>query len=128
MRIMIIDDDPLSLKSLKNALQLNGFSVDAYTDPTEAWARYDVEPYDLVMTDIMMHPMDGIELLRLIRQRSSRTCVIVFTGHHLESVQKNAMSTGADYYYTKPIPIEEIISIVHGTRRLTEHNPKRDDQ
>ncbi|MBC8479037.1 MAG: response regulator, partial [FCB group bacterium] len=120
---MIIDDDPLSLKSLKNAMQLNGYPVDAFTDPAEAWARFDAKAYDLVMTDIMMHPLDGIELLRLIRQKSSRTRVIVFTGHHLESVRNNALLTGADYYYTKPIPIEEIIGIVHDTRRLSEQNP-----
>ena len=59
VQIMLIDDDSLSLKSLKSALQLNGFMVDAFNNPLVAWDKFKKKSYDLVMTDIMMEPIDG---------------------------------------------------------------------
>jgi DNA-binding NtrC family response regulator len=109
-RILLIDDDVLSLTSLAKALRLNGFEVDAFSDPEAAWQIFQENPYSIVLSDIMMKPLDGFEVLDLIKSTNPTTRVILFTGFFTDKRSNEAIAMGAEKVYSKPVPIEDIIA------------------
>ncbi|MBT3180570.1 MAG: response regulator [Candidatus Marinimicrobia bacterium] len=120
---MLIDDDSLSLKSLKSALQLNGFMVDAFNNPLVAWDKFKKKSYDLVMTDIMMEPIDGYRMLRLFLTSKPKIHIILFTGNMTNSFRERAVRIGADHFFNKPVPIEKIFNILHTLQKdLDSHD------
>ncbi len=109
MRILLIDDDKLSLKSMRNALKLHGFTVDAFLDPVEALAAFRDQQHELVFSDIMMDNYDGFQILRKIRQENGDTKIILFTGFFTARIDSIIRKMGATAFYKKPVPIEELI-------------------
>lgn len=112
VHILLIDDDVLSLRSLEKALQLNGFQVDAYSNPLLAWDNFKRKSYNLVMSDIMMEPIDGFRMLRLFQNANPDIRIILFTGNLTNTVRAQAERIGADHFFNKPIPIEKIFTIL----------------
>ncbi|HWR72974.1 MAG TPA: response regulator, partial [Nitrospirota bacterium] len=99
-----------------------GYDITLANNGEEALAQFKSDSYDLVVTDIKMPVMDGLQLLQEIRKTGSKTDVIMVTAYgEVESYLK-AMSLGAAEYINKPIRIKELKRIVH--KVLTERKAR----
>jgi DNA-binding NtrC family response regulator len=107
-QILILDDEPIVGRRLKAALEKEGHSVETFVDPIEAVARIEEKNFDIVVTDIRMDAMDGIEILELVRKRSTRTKVIMITGYATLEVARESLTKGAFDFIAKPFKLGEM--------------------
>lgn len=123
MRILVVDDEIQITRVLRAALQSNGYEVSIARNGVEAMEFYLETPPDLVITDLSMPEMNGVELTREIRQRAS-TPIIVVSVRNQESAKIQALDEGADDYITKPFGIQELLARVRvQLRRTLDHDP-----
>jgi two-component system KDP operon response regulator KdpE len=111
MRILVVDDEPQITRVLRTSLQSNGHEVTVAQDGVEALAKFMKAEPDLVITDLAMPGMDGIELTRAIRGRS-QVPVIVLSVRNQDASKVAALDVGADDYITKPFSIQELLARV----------------
>ena len=117
LRIMVIDDENIVGKRLKPALEKTGDLVETFEDGKSALARFDAEPFDIVVTDVRMDEMDGIEVLEQILARSSRTKVIIITGYATVEVAREALTKGAFDFIAKPFKPADLRAIIERAAR-----------
>ena len=119
MRILVVDDEPQITRVLRTSLQSSGHEVTTAQDGATALALFFKTQPDLVITDLAMPGMDGIELTREIRQRSA-VPVIVLSVRSQDAQKVTALDEGADDYITKPFSIQELLARVRvQTRRMS---------
>lgn len=125
-RVLVVDDDRLIREMTRDALVQEGFRVATAASGREALSRLgDEGPFDLVVTDLSMREMDGMELLERIKRASPHTEVIVLTGYASLESALQAMRLGAADYLRKPVSAPEITYGVKRTllrRRLIDEN------
>lgn len=122
MKILVVDDEEGARELFNTILTDEGYEVALAVDGEEALNRMKGDAYDLVVTDIKMPGMDGLQLLQELRKVGSTADVIMVTAYgEVESYLK-AMSLGAAEYINKPIRIKELKRIVH--KVLTERKTK----
>jgi len=114
--IVAVDDDYDMLRILKRTLELEGYGVATAADGNSALALVDKQQPDLVILDIMMPQLDGFEVLKLIRQRSS-VPVIMLTSRCEDTVLRNALTLGADDYVKKPFSTRVLIARIRAKLR-----------
>jgi signal transduction histidine kinase/DNA-binding response OmpR family regulator len=107
-KILLVDDEARMCESLKTLLEMDGFKVQAYTDPQIAAARIGRDNFDLIITDIKMPILDGLELLRIAHEKDPHLEVILMTGYASLQSAKDAVDKGAFSYLTKPLEFEEL--------------------
>lgn len=108
-RILLVDDDPSVLFALSEVLASHGHDVVTASSGAEGLARFDGEaPFDLLVTDLAMPGMNGLELLEKVRGRDMALPVIVVTAHGSERTAVDAMKRGAYDYIAKPFDNDEI--------------------
>jgi CheY-like chemotaxis protein len=113
VRVMILDDEPIVGKRLKPALAKHGFEVVVFTDPTEALASLDEEEYDIVVTDLRMEDVDGIQILEHVMSRSQDTRVILITGYATVEVAREALVKGAFDFIAKPFKPKDLRAVIN---------------
>jgi two-component system chemotaxis response regulator CheY len=113
-RILIVDDDPVARRVLLSILERAHYDVMASTDGREAWAELAAARIDLVITDREMPAMNGVELLRAVRQspRHGGVPVVMLTGTTLETASDEADAAGASAFLTKPVSSRELLETV----------------
>ncbi len=122
---MVIDDEPGMGRLLSTILEEAGYRVRVYQDPLKALADFAREPADVVLTDVRMPKVDGVEVLDAIKRRSEETPVVLMTAFGTLETAVNAMKKGAADYIAKPFKNEEIrlvLANVLEKRRLVEEN------
>jgi two-component system KDP operon response regulator KdpE len=126
LRILVVDDEAQIVRVLRAALQSNGYEIFTASNGVEALQVFlDVNPA-LVITDLAMPEMDGVELTREIRRRAS-TPVIVVSVRNQEREKIRALDEGADDYITKPFAIQELLARVRvQLRRMAEREAESD--
>ncbi len=112
LRVLVLDDEPIVGKRLKPALAKMGWEVEIFEDPRRALDRLAETDFDVVVTDIRMDEMTGIQVLERVRERSPRTRVILITGYAMMSVAREAMLKGAFDFIAKPFRPEDLRAIV----------------
>ena len=117
-QILVVDDDSLIRKSLYESLKLEGYEVITASDGVEAEEKLKSTLCQVVIADIKMPNMDGVELLRRIKKDYPEIAVILITGFGNIASAVEVMKQGAADYITKPIADEEIKFII---RRALEH-------
>ena len=118
MRILVVDDEPQITRVLRTTLQSNGHEVTVAQDGAQALELFLKTQPDLVITDLAMPGMDGIELTREIRHRSQLP-IIVLSVRTQDASKVAALDEGADDYITKPFSIQELLARVRvHSRRL----------
>jgi two-component system OmpR family response regulator len=110
MRALIVEDDPKIRRDVSHALKDAGFLVETTDDGASAWFRGGTESYDLIILDLGLPSLDGLEVLGRWRDEGVETPVLVLTakGSWLERVE--GINAGADDYLPKPFRIEELIA------------------
>ena len=124
---MVIDDDSLTLKRLRRILENQGYVVSSYTNPLGALKQMEIHPYDLVITDVKMPGMDGMDLLINVKTHSSTTEVILMTGYASIDNAIVATQEGAFYYLEKPFTPEQFLETVQkalGRLQLSKESKK----
>lgn len=108
--ILIVDDEIEYTIILKKILQLEGFSIQTVSSAEEALFKLKLKQYDLVLTDLMMDGMNGIELLENVKTNTPETFVILMTAYATIDNAVEAMKKGADSYFVKGNDPEELVS------------------
>ena len=122
-RILVIDDEPQITRVLRAAHSAQGFDVRTANDPEEGLQVFRDWPPDLVITDLMMPGLSGVEVTRAIRARAA-TPVLVLSVREHERSKVEALDAGADDYVTKPFSIQELLARVRAhLRRAPERTP-----
>jgi len=122
MKILVVDDEEDARDLFNTILTDEGYVVSLANGGDQALSLFNSNPFNLVITDIKMPGMDGLQLLQEIRKTGSKTDVIMVTAYgEVESYLK-AMSLGAAEYINKPVRIKELKRIVH--KVLTEQQAR----
>jgi DNA-binding NtrC family response regulator len=108
LELLILDDEPMVGQRLKPALVKEGYRVEVYTAPKEAVARLEEKNFDIVVTDIRMEELDGLEVLESVLKRSPRTKVIMITGYATLEKARESLDKGAFDFIAKPFRIGKI--------------------
>ena len=106
-RVLVVDDERQITRMLRTALQSTGYAVDTAADGAEALRLFQAQPPDLVITDLAMPEMDGLELTRAIR-KVAQTPIIVLSVRDADAMKVAALDGGADDYLTKPFSMAEL--------------------
>lgn len=121
-RILLVDDEPLILKGLKFSLEQDGYETDTAADGEEALAKMQAGGYDIVLLDVMLPKLSGIEVCQTIRE-TSNVPIIMLTAKGEDMDKILGLEYGADDYITKPFNILEvkarIKAIIRRNRRKT---------
>ena len=108
MRLLLIEDDAELRDTLAQALSLAGYGVDPVTDASEASAALHAGVYDLIVLDLGLPDMDGIDLLRAMRGRRDSTPVLILTARDGVDERILGLRSGADDYVVKPFALPEL--------------------
>jgi DNA-binding response OmpR family regulator len=123
-KILIIEDEQDLIKGLKLNLYDEGFDVDWAVNGTEGLRKAIEETPDLIILDIMLPEMDGLEVCRKLRQKNISTPVIMLTAKGEEIDKVVGLEIGADDYITKPFSIRELIARIKVRLRHAENERK----
>jgi len=110
--VLILDDEPIVGKRLKPALAKIGCQVEVFVSPKEALDRIGEKEFDIVITDIRMDNIDGIQVLEHVVKKSGRTKVIMITGYAMMAVAREAMEKGAFDFIAKPFTPDDLRKII----------------
>lgn len=114
--ILVVDDEPQITRVLKTTLSSQGYGIRTATDGKQALEEMKGWPPDLVITDLRMPHMDGLELCRAIRAES-RIPIIVLSVKGEEKIKVESLDAGADDYITKPFNVNELLARVRAALR-----------
>ena len=123
-RLLLVEDEVNMVRTLAKILERRGYAVDAAATGEEALHRLEAAAYDLVITDLNMPVMDGMQLLREIKERELNPAIIVLTGHGSIHSAVEAMKLGAGDYLIKPCHPDELLLVV--SRLLEVHQLRRE--
>lgn len=125
VRVLVVDDDEITCNLLEEVLSKEGYAVHKALDGREAIDRGEKQTYDVVLSDIKMIDVDGMEVLRAYRQRSPETIIIMMTAFGSIETAIRAIKEGAYDYVSKPFKLDEIKLTLQRAleqRRLVEEN------
>jgi len=114
----VVDDEPTLLRGISRTLTEKGYNVVCERDGHAALDAFRDREFDVIVTDIAMPQMDGIQLLRQLRERDSEVPVVLITGEPAVSTAVKALEYGAFHYLTKPIPLGSLEEVVEKAARL----------
>jgi two-component system response regulator HydG len=117
-RILVVDDEPSHRTMLNAVLTREGYAVSEADDGTSAIKAVEAEPFDLILMDVRMTDMDGIQALEEIRKISPSVPVIMMTAYASVKTAVEALKAGAHDYLTKPLDIDELKILI---RKALEH-------
>ncbi len=112
LEILLLDDEVIVGKRLKPALEKIGCSVEVFLEPEEAVKRIEEKEFDIVVTDIYMEGMDGMQVLEKVHVRWPRTKIIMITGYAMISLARDAMEKGAFDFIAKPFKPDDLRRII----------------
>ncbi len=118
-RILLVDDEPSILSVLSTLLKAEGYDVVPIGDPTQAMDRLEKEDFDLLITDIRMTPITGMDLLRHAHEKKPMMSVLIMTAFGSVDTAVEALKMGAFDYITKPFKVDELLITVQ--RALEYH-------
>lgn len=121
LRILLVEDNPINQKVALLMLKKLGYRADVAANGLEALKALESHHYDVILMDIQMPGMDGIEATKRIREcRLNRSVIIIaITAHALEFTREDCLKAGMDCYMTKPITTEDLRAVLDMARDKT---------
>lgn len=112
-RLLVVDDEKPQLEALCTLLEDAGFVVNGFADPAVALKQLHTVTHDVLLTDLRLPGMDGIELIQKARQIDPDMSAVLMTGHGSIQSAVNAMKLGVQDYILKPFKVSELMPVVH---------------
>jgi len=112
MSILVLDDEAIVLKRLKPALEKAGYEVEAFSRSSDASSRIMEREFDIVVTDLKMEGLDGMQFLTQVKEHSPKTEVVVITGFATMDTAKESFKKGVFDFLAKPFKLGEILETV----------------
>jgi len=109
---MVVDDEPIVGKRLKQTLEKDGYVVEAFTDSLIATKEFEKTPFDIIITDLKMEKIDGMNILENVKRKNPDTKVIIITGVGKWLTATEAFEKGAFDFIIKPFKLDEIRDVV----------------
>lgn len=113
LRVMVLDDEPIVGKRLHQALTKHGFEVEVFEDPAKAISRLGEAHFDIVVTDLRMEEVNGIQVLEYITSNCKNTRVILITGYATVEVAREALVKGAFDFIAKPFKPRDLRAAIN---------------
>jgi DNA-binding NtrC family response regulator len=110
--VLVIDDEAIACRRLKAALERSGYVVDTCESGTEAIERMRGRSYDVVVTDVRMGDVDGIEVLDAVQRMHPQTKTILITGYATVELAREALAKGAYDFVAKPFQPKDLRAII----------------
>lgn len=123
MRLLLAEDERSLSRAVATILEKNHYSVDTVFDGKEALDYLEVGNYDAVILDIMMPKLDGITVLKTIRERGSRIPVLMLTARSEVDDKVLGLDSGANDYLTKPFAVQELLARIRAMTRTQTAQP-----
>ncbi len=108
IHILVLDDEKIVGERLKASLEKEGHTLEIFINPAAALNRIREKVFDVVITDIRMDDVDGIQILEEVRKKSLKTKVIMITGYATLEVARESLTKGAFDFIAKPFKLKEI--------------------
>ncbi len=112
IKILILDDEPIVCKRLQSVLEKNGYDVETFFESAKALERFGEKFFDIVITDLKMKGIDGMQFLTMVRKDSPDTEVIVITGFATMETAKESFRKGVFDFLAKPFKLAEIQEVI----------------
>lgn len=117
MRILLVEDDSQLTESLTEALVVQRYLVDAVRDGEAAWERLQAWTYDLILLDVTLPKLDGIQLCQLLRNHGCAAPVLMLTARDTSLDKIIGLDAGADAYMVKPFNLQELLAQIRALLR-----------
>ena len=128
-RVLVVDDDKAVRESLRRSLEFNGYDVALASDGAEALAGIANTAPDVVIMDVMMPRLDGIEATRALRTAGNDLPILVLTARDAVGDRVEGLDAGADDYLTKPFALQELLARMRALlRRAVPTQPGENDE
>jgi two-component system response regulator MprA len=126
--VLVVDDDRAVRESLRRSLEFNGYAVSLATDGAEALAGFGKVNPDVVVMDVMMPRLDGIETTKALRSAGHDVPILVLTARDAVGDRVDGLDAGADDYLTKPFALQELLARLRALlRRVVPHEDGVDE-
>jgi DNA-binding NtrC family response regulator len=112
LEILVIDDEPIVGKRLRTALEKDGHSVEVHEKGREAVERIRAKTFDIVVSDVRIDEIDGLDVLRAAQGRSSHTRTIMITGYATVELAREALAKGAFDFLAKPFRPKDLRKLI----------------
>jgi CheY-like chemotaxis protein len=119
--VLLAEDDKVNRMVIKRVLKNRGYNVDTAHDGLEAVEKFGEKTYDIILMDIQMPVMDGVEATRRIRKKNANIPIIAITAYALKGDREKFLSLGMNEYVSKPIKYEELYSAMDKCLLLKNH-------
>jgi DNA-binding NtrC family response regulator len=126
VRILIVDDEDELVSALVERLKLRGFQAEGVTTGAEALTRLADTPFDVVLLDVKMPELGGLEVIKRIKEERPNLEVILLTGHSSAQDAEKGKMLGAFDYLMKPVKIDDLIRILLLAGARTEEGESRE--
>jgi DNA-binding response OmpR family regulator len=117
MRVLVVEDEKKTASFIRKSLQAAGFVVDVLHNGDEALIAITHTPFDVVVLDVMLPGRDGLSIVRQLRERGTRTPVLLLTARGEIRERVEGLDAGADDYLAKPFALEELVARVRALGR-----------
>ena len=124
LQVLVLDDEPIVGRRLKTALEKSGYEVESFEDAREALRRSDEKVFDIIVTDVRMEEVDGLQVLEHVLARSARSKVIVITGYATVEVAREALAKGAFDFIAKPFKPDDLREVIARAAAALEAEPR----
>ena len=121
IRVLLVDDEPALTNLVKMALHYEGWDVEIAHNGREAIAKFDRISPDVLVLDIMLPDVDGLQILQRVRESESYTPTLFLTARDSVMDRVTGLTAGADDYMTKPFSLEELVARLRGLLRRSSH-------
>jgi two-component system OmpR family response regulator len=118
-RILVVDDEPYITDLLGAALRFEGFAVDTSATGGDALSLAERGGHDLVLLDVMLPDISGMEVCKRLREKGVRTPVLFLTAREATEDKVGGLTVGGDDYVTKPFSLDELVARIHAVLRRT---------
>ncbi len=117
IEVLIVDDEQIVGKRLKSALEKHGYAVEVFQSGQSAIDRLQEKQFDIVVSDIRIDEVDGLDILEAVQNSSSRTKTILITGYATVEVAREALVKGAFDFIAKPFRPKDLRKVIEKAAR-----------
>jgi two-component system OmpR family response regulator len=117
MRILVVEDEPRITADIRHGLEAANYAVETVADGNEAWFKGETEDYDAIVLDLGLPKLDGLSVLRRLREAGIATPVLVLTARDGWRDKVEGIDAGADDYLAKPFRMEELLARLRAITR-----------